>query len=356
MKNTSIKSSWKSDDTAKATVTPPTDTVYPSKGTITGVKAGKTKVKVDYVNATDPKLKAKAEVKVNVGRVQYEKTRDCQGFDDTTKDASENTIYWLVVKESGTNNVVRANIEPNQAATHVSFNSSNPGVATVAPANAAHDNQVLTVTGVASGAADIQAQFDNTDAEKLQVVVKKKKTLRMTFNYVSDNAGHHTRRSHAEANTFITRLNEIWGPQANVEFVLNQVRDIQVNQDLTGVVDFIKCTATITSNCGMRSPDVLAIINQADTTADRNVYFVWETEPSPVVANQDVDAFAATPGTDLLLEDNLGGNEGQIISHEEGHNFGLGHHTIPAEVRYLMYWTTAGGCFIPKAEADVANP
>ena len=336
-------------------MTPPTDTTHPSKGTIAGVKEGKTKVKVEYVDGTNPKLKAKAEVKVNVGRVIYEKTRDCEGFDDTTKDASGKPIYWLVVKEGFTNNVVQARIEPKEAVSKVTFNNTNAGVATVTPTTATNQKEILTVTGVANGTTDIQSKVDTEPAEKLNVVVKKKKTVRVTFNYVSDNAGHHTTRSIGAGAAFIARLNAIWGPQANVEFVLNQERNITIAQNLSSVVEFVRCSQTVTTNCGMRSPKVLPIITQADSTADRNVYFVWENEGSPRIAGEETDAFAATPGTDLLIEDSLGGDFGQIIAHEEGHNFGLNHHTKAEEIRYLMYRTTAGGCFIPKSEADTAN-
>ncbi len=245
--------------------------------------------------------------------------------------------------------------EPDAAATKVTFTSTNTGTATVSPATAAADKQVLTVTGVARGTTDIQAKFDGTNAEKLNVSVKKKTTLRVTFNYVSDNAGHGTIRGHAEANNLLARLNEIYGPQTNMEFVLNQVRDVQVSQNLGDKVDKIGCTPGVTA-CEFLSPEIVAITSLADSTADRNIFFIREIERKPPTPSIDVAAIGENPGSIMLVEDRLGGDFGQVVSHEMGHNFGLGHYTNMNEMHYLMYYTTSGGCFIPKSEADKINP
>lgn len=348
---------WKSDDKDKATVTPLTGTTHPNKVTIKGLKDGTTKVKVEFVETANPKVKLKGEVKVTIGTVKYEETQTCQGFDNTLKDTANNNkpIYWLVVGAGKTNNIVRANVQPDKEATKVTFTSAAPATATVSPATAAGDKQVLTVAGVAAGTTHVQSKFDGSDAERLNVSVKKRVVLRVTVNFVSDNAGHHTGRNHAAAQTLIDGMNAIYGPQTNVEFVLNQFRDITVPQDLGGSIDILPCPTAGAPNCSVRSPEYQAIKALADPTADRNVYFVWKQEYKPAQRN-DVDGIAENPGTNLFIEDSLGGVFGQIGAHESGHNFGLDHYTKTEELRFMMYWTTDGGCFISKTDADTVNP
>jgi hypothetical protein len=357
---------WQSDSTNTATVTP--DSANPSVAKIKGVKKGKTKVTVTFVDPNNPKAKLKAEVKVNVGAVTYKKVADCAGFDDTQKDASGNPIPWLVVPTGG-NNTAKADIEPDAAATHVTFSSLAPGTATVAPAQAAADNQVLTVTGVAKGTTDIEAKFDNTSSDKLKVAVKDKKTVRVSFHFVADTKtsgngiDHKTSRrgTQAEEDAFadamIARMNAIWTPQANVVFEKKLVRDVQVPTNLGDKVE--------TTGTGL-SAEFTAVTALGDAGADWNIFLVWSLSVTGVNATE-VDGATVTGGRDTLYEDDGGTDVGESLAHEAGHKFGIrgrsatgfqqGDYNEAERINELMYYATdVRGCFVRKGQADIANP
>jgi hypothetical protein len=360
--------SWVSNDAQKATVTPPTDTAYPSKGTVKGVKQGSTKIKVNYVDNANPKIKAKAELKVNIGTVKYEKAKDCAGFDDTEKDAQGDPIYWLVVGVGENNSAVKVNFDPNDAATKGTFASLNAGVATVAPANAAADNQILTVTGVSKALTKVKTVIDGGDAEKLDVTVKSKKTVTVSFNFVSDSnsngngaVDHHTNRQGtnaqetAFADSLIARLNAIWEPQANVHFTRRLVRDVQVATNLGNTVE----TAG-----NQLSTEWTAVTALGDAQADWNIFFVWGLT---ITGSNDADGATVRGGRDTIYEDNGGSDVPESMAHEAGHKMGIGGTTQtggaygdyndPLRINELMYYATdVRGCFVKKIQADVVNP
>jgi hypothetical protein len=358
---------WTSDDNNKATVTP--DSSDPSKAKIKGLKKGTTKIKVTYVDPASPKEKLKAEVKVNIGTVEYKKALDNAGFDDTEKDAAGNKKPWVVVPVGGTNSAAKADIEPNAAATHVSFASAVPATATVAPQQAAADNQVLTVTGVAAGTTTVDAEVDHTPAEKLNVVVKNRKTVRVSFHFVADTKtsgpgiDHVTSRrgTVAEENTFadalIAKMNSIWMPQANVVFEKKLVQDVQVPSNLGDKVE------TPGNAIG---PEFLAVTALGDAGADWNIFFVWQLSVTGINATE-VDGATITGGRDTLYEDDGGSDVGESMAHEAGHKFGIGGPTTPGfkqgdyrdadRINELMYYATdVRGIFIRKGQADIANP
>lgn len=358
---------WKSDSTGTATVAPASGGTNPNVVKIKGVKQGKTKVTVTFTDPTNPKAKLKAEVKVSVGSVKYEKAADCAGFDDTQKDASNNPIPWLVVPTGGNSSAVKANIEPDAAATHVTFSSLAAGTATVAPAQAAGDDQVLTVTGVAKGTTDVEARFDNTGSDKLKIAVKDRKTILVSFHFVADTktsgAGidHVTTRrgtqaqEDAFADSIIARMNAIWTPQANVVFEKRLVRDVQVANNLGTSI------TTPSSPLGAEFTTVTAL---GDPAATWNIFFVWELDVTGIT---DADGATVTGGRDTIYEDDGGADVGESMAHEAGHKFGIGgpngvgfrqgDYNAADRINELMYYATdTRGCFIRKGQADIANP
>jgi hypothetical protein len=356
---------WDSGD--KISVTPTTGQGTQSTVTVKGVKKGEAKLKVQYINQANPKVKVKAEIKVFVGTVKYEKTKDCAGFDDKTKDSSGNTIFWLVVPENGTNNVAKVNFDPDASATKSTFVATNTSIATVTPATGTTDNQVLTVAGVTKGVTDVTTKIDGSDAEKLNVTVKAKKVVRISFHFVADSdshgaVNHHTNRrgtqtqEDALADSIITRLNAIWTPQANVVFEKRLVRDVQVATDLG--------SDGVTTPANSLSAEWTAVTATGDSSADWNIFWVWELS---VGGASNANGGTETGGKNTLYEDNGGSDVGESLAHEAGHKFGIGGSTQTGNfegdykdlkrIDELMFWETdTRGCFIRKGQADVANP
>src|SRR6476660_7944454 len=66
----------------------------------------------------------------------------------------------------------------------------------------------------------------------LEVAVKEKRQQLITFNFLSDNAGHRTTRPAANVGQWMPTLNYIWRRQANVELVNHGIRTPRIAQNL----------------------------------------------------------------------------------------------------------------------------
>lgn len=367
---------WKSDNDDIATVqftTGNTEQSSPNTVTITGIKAGTTKIKVAYKSSTGGKTNA--EVQVNVVKVEFEGiAAACSGFDGTKVGTSPNfEPFWLTLVANGTydqptgGSTSQANVKitPANAANMIRFESTDVSKATVAPITPIGSPQTITLTSVSPGETFIKANLNGVELSKLGVVVRKSFQIPVSFHFVSDTAGHRTNRAAnlaaatTVATNFLRDVNAILTPQTGVAYVLRANNGVVLNNyqgDLTDVVSNNDFNTLRTFN---------------DPADGQDFYFVWELErdeqipiPQP---GQTVSRINATNiGTMTVIDDSADSND---VAHEMMHSVvvrptnpfirpdgttDVSHSSI---IRELLYPTghNGRGCLIPKRDFDTTG-
>src|SRR5262249_48655728 len=138
-------------------------------------------------------------------------------------------------------------------------------------------------------------------------------TVTCAFHYVQ-NARYGTRTRHrGDEAEFVAMLNEIWRPQANIEFVqvpgnAGDKLDLKMTENLRDVID--------------TRAKFDAVARRRDPRAQFNVFFVREVEMAPAAGGNFSDSAEAVttlgPPGDCLFEDAVD-LPGVTIGHEAGH-------------------------------------
>lgn len=224
--------------------------------------------------------------------------------------------------------------------------STNPRVVTVVelPMTQNISPRLITLAGVAKGNAFIEARNAAGAQARLEVDVKDKKTVRASFNYVRDNAGHTTTRAVADAGQLIRGVNDILLAQANVEMTLHTARPVTVNQNLHRVVMYARHLRNVPRI--WHEWDLVTALG--DSTADFNVFFVWEYEQddSPYTDNAE----AGTLGANCIFEDNTVQDAAETLAHEFGHFLGC------PDVNGAGLLMSPAGRRVRKHEVNTMNP
>lgn len=273
--------------------------------------------------------------------VKFNSSGTNDGFDDKA------TPNSLVVPLSGSKDI---NVTD---ASGLSIASLNPGIAYFSEktSSASGTTRMLTITGKMKGHTFIEIR----DAQKrlqarLEVFVKTLKKIGVAFNYVEDSAKHKTVRAKAEADTFIKEMNEIYLPQANIQFVKESAGDVKINKDLGSVVRF----SAHLKGVPKKEHEWDTVVAKGNKKAKFNIFFVWEYEQDNT-PNKD-NAGGASIAGNCLFEDNVSGNASRNLAHEMGHLLGCDDIYDAAKKDLLMYGYEDGGTKISKALANIMNP
>jgi len=205
-------------------------------------------------------------------------------------------------------------------------------------------DRIFRLHGLKKGNARIEAKRGAAVDVALEVDTKDKKTVRVTFNFVRDSTGHHTRRVPASAGHWVATMNYIYGGQANIHVVRLHSRHVRVPVDLGPEV-------TWDASPGSEWNTVTAL---GDPGADLNYFLVWEYEQDTTPGD---GADAGTLAGNCIFEDNAGTAVGVSMAHEMGHFLGRNDHYVAARRLELMYGITdQRGIHLPKADINVMNP
>ena len=307
---------------------------------VEGISPGTTTLSWTYSAQTN----CPDNIQVSIPSVDFEETAPNNGFDDTVDPP------WLVVPVNNppNQNTVKVNIEPSAAAAQVYFTIDDPAKATVSPAQASSSPQTLTLTGVAKGHTALRARVGSSSGpicKTLNVCVRDKKVVIVDFHFMQDNASNQTSRSTSEADGFVSTLNTIWTPQANVVFQKGSVDSPTVPTNLGSVVEWYP------TNPANEWDDIVAFRNGSAP----DVFFVWEYEQDGTPATDNADA--AQLGGDILFEDNAGSEVGETLAHEMGHFLAVSPADYTDRQDQLMHaYTDVRGQKITHAQVDQANP
>ncbi|HSR50669.1 MAG TPA: DUF4157 domain-containing protein [Acidobacteriota bacterium] len=199
----------------------------------------------------------------------------------------------------------------------------------------------MTVQGIKHDKTKITAKEGEDLKDQLDVSVKRKITKTVDYHYMSDNAGHSTKRKPGDEVALNNKLNEIWERQANIHFKVNKVDSQQVPQDLGDIV------------IAARGTDPAAqAISKFSTSGDYNVFLVWEFETGGTMG-EDITQGGTTGGMTILEDDTV---SDLAFPHEAGHFLGLVQsHEHPT--RGIMANINGGiSPRVYKEDADKVNP
>ena len=208
-------------------------------------------------------------------------------------------------------------------------------------------DRIFKLRGVAKGSARIQAKAGAVLRAELEVDIKDRKNVGITFNFVRDSAGHHTIRVPASAAQWVRDVNGIYNGQANIFVTLRATRNVAVPSNLGPQVMW-------DATAGSEWNTVTAL---GDAGADLNVFLVWEYEQDATPAVDNTNAGTLTGNT--IMEDHLTAGKPTFVTigHEMGHHLGASDRNSATEKAFLMFGAgTRTGVHLPKADVNTMNP
>ncbi len=161
--------------------------------------------------------------------VRFEEFKSNNGFDKKVNPP------WQMVPIAGFKLVKVTNTNG------VTFTSKNPAVASVVQISP----NLIQIGGLSHATTLIEARdASGTLLGTLEVAVKNKKTIVTSFFYVEDSATpvkHKTTRNLGDEVNLTKLVNDIYEPQANIEFKIRSAKPLPINKDLGNVVRLERC-------------------------------------------------------------------------------------------------------------------
>jgi hypothetical protein len=211
------------------------------------------------------------------------------------------------------------------------------------------------IEGIRTGPARLEVRHGATVRAKVDLAVVGRLQVATAFLFVRDSAGHRTHRHHAIVDGLLKTMNQIYLPQANIEFTKSSVKDVTVAKNLGQVVGTKRNPRGSPQKWDTTTEwnDVVAF---RDAAARFNVFFVWEYEESQQPYTDDADAATEVGGKNCLFEDHAGHDIGFTLAHEAGHALGLRDTDQRLDRPLLMYgYTDKRGRRLRKADVLMAR-
>jgi hypothetical protein len=270
---------------------------------------------------------------------RFEEAKPNDGFDGKVNPP------WQMVPASGFKLVKVVN------AAGLTISCDKPAIASVVQISP----DTIRVGGLAPGTAIIRAKdASGKVVGTLDVAVKRKKTIVTSYFFVEDAA---KRKKHATTRTLgdevnLTKLiNEIFLPQANIEFTVKSAQKLPIDKDLGNVVRW----ALNIPGVPVSEDEWNLLKSKRDPGADFNVFFVWEYEQDASPNSDDTEAGTIKKDKMTIMEDKLTDiTSEEVLAHEAGHFLGVGPHSDDDDD--LMVGAGKSRLKLPKAHVNTMNP
>lgn len=281
---------------------------------------------------------------------KFEAVRKLDGFDDTVNP------HWLMIGTECEKSVIL------NKGNSFSAKIRNPKIAEIVNdviESVSLQQRIITIRGKNKGTTHLDVFDGNIRKAHLEVCVKNRREIRVSFHYVHDNAGNNTIRN---ASTLLPLLsfinNKVFLPQANVFVRLGTYNDpLRIERNLGEVVRDTSAFPDISK----REHEVDLIMAKGDKTAHTNVFFVTNIE---IDRDPKINATGGIKyDHGIFIDDNvnskspLGTIESTLV-HELCHYLGVGgesHYRKLRNINGAMYYKARGGLFIGKVHANMIN-
>ncbi len=250
----------------------------------------------------------------------------CAGFDDWTgTHVEKDGRVWVSVPQGGSNTVT-VNISPANMAANIIFVSADASIAIVWPTNLTGATQTLTINGMSSipdiTNTMIHVQLGNTATlTSFHVdVLPVRSNVTVALYYVTATGNTNTVPTNVATSAELeTKLNTVFGSQANVFFTVWPAVSTNVNYDLNG-----NSKLNIAGKgCEADTEEYAAIAEELTTTANLRVFYVRGMgNDSGVEAGGWTPALAGIPLNRTFIQDEHNGSPAYIAVHEVGHSLG----------------------------------
>ncbi len=213
------------------------------------------------------------------------------------------------------------------------------------------DNEIIYIRGTITGSTEISFREANGVAHGRIIVANvAKKTVKIAFHYVQ-NRGVGTTRNPGDEVDFVSEMNDIYLPQANIEFETIEAHRLRITQNLGREVN-----ESQRHSSGFTEWEIITSKN-LNKNARINVFFVRELEQGDEgdATVDDADALATIGGVECVFEDSSGSDIGETLAHEAGHSLGARHNKpITSSIDMLMWDTTdQRGRFLPRVHVEL---
>ncbi len=212
----------------------------------------------------------------------------------------------------------------------------------------------VQIFGISHGTTLIKLRDANGRVlARLDVSVKRRKTVRTSFFFVEDNSGNKTSRPRSDVDAALDGMNDVWLSQANVEFVEKTVKfPLSFKRNFGTEVRFTSHLPGVA--IAQHEWDI--VVAKRDFGADFNIFFVTDYEDDVNPNTDNADAGTLSHQKSCLCDDSLTGHGlGIVLAHEAGHNMGLDHDTAsPANLMGLAPLDTDKK--VTRRQVDIVNP
>lgn len=218
--------------------------------------------------------------------------------------------------------------------------------------------QIIVVKGNSFGRTVFEVRKNNELVTRLEVSVRPKVTLRLSFNLVADRSKQ-TVRTKAEVEDILKLLNSTYLEQTGIEFTANQISQLRFDKQFGSAVNYK------TDAYGKTLPghDWDLITSKRDKSAHINIYFVWDLE----VSDKNTSVWGLTSNRDCFISDQRVSilESTQTVGHEIGHVLGIDDLTKTKRQRNPVTnrmervlvnadnYTLGYGDFIPRHQANI---
>ncbi len=274
----------------------------------------------------------KDEVLLSIVKMEFKELGDNYGWDNYT----DSKVPWKSVEDGNKTDTVKAEITPASAASQVYFKSTVPGKVTVSPAQASSSPETVTVTGVAKGESEIQANIGSVDGTTCAMIktacyTKKLKTIAVTLVHEKATPGPGGDAGYTStdiSDTDITDMLKKVYKQSVQEFTLTRLpeKTVDFDDNHDGKLDN-------NDSPGWMNPECTKIRDACQSAHDYNIFIVSNgSDPNTTGWMKHGQTFG-------FVFPDTGGNA-RTFCHELGHGQGLSH-SENADSQNIMYYSSS---------------